>query len=486
MSFEIKTLDHVKELYGSELVEAQVKLEIDAKAEAEDKARQILLKAACDGSFDSTMVGTSLISRLIPGIAARLAEWTANAQGKGRNHSAVKYFRQLPEINEKTRETRYEKLAFAGLKRCLALCMLQRPPQVMTVLLQIGKTVEDEVRFSNLLAAMPKGKVMAVKEGLRERTDESYKRAYLLAHERHMCIEWAAWDQEAKARVGEVILDAMIGYGVFELETVESFVNAKVTMKTIVVPSHKMAQAIGAFADRLMQQSHLHLPTIIPPKGWEDLRDGGYYTEHGRRTLFRIPSATAPAVRRNFYSSMEDVNLTQVISAVEALQNTAWRVNERVLDVAKAVFTPAFSGMAHLPPVEDMPIPPDAPEGATEEEIKEVRRKKTLAHLANKRRVSQALRVTGSLAIAERFRNHERIFFPHNFDYRGRIYPIPAFSPQGDDLMKGLLQFAEAGPIGTEENLKLFKVHGANCYGHDKWTIEERAKWVDEYAAEIL
>ncbi|PRP71257.1 hypothetical protein BUE93_07765 [Chromobacterium amazonense] len=486
MSIEIQNLQSFKELYGSDLVDEQISLEISAKVEAEEKVKRILIQNAQEGTFDSSLVGSSILSRLLPGIAARLAEWMAKAQGKGKNHSAVKFFRQLPEINEKTKETRYEKLAYAGLKRGIAMCMLRKPPQPITLMLQIGKTIEEEVRFNYLLAAMPKAKAAYVRLQVKERHEELYKRAYLKAHERHMGIEWQRWDETSRMRCGEVILDAMLGAGVFELETVEHFVAGKVSMTTFVIPSKLLAKAIGHYSDKLMQQAHMHLPTLIPPKPWDNLRDGGYYSAAAKSSLFRIPSIAAPEIKKNFYSNLEDVDISQVIQAVEALQNTAWRINTRVLEVAKKVFSPAYSGMAGLPHVEDLPIPPDAPEGATEEEIKEIRKKKTLAHLANKRRVSQALRVTGSLAIADKFKDKEKIYFPHNFDYRGRVYPIPAFSPQGDDLTKGLLMFAEAGPIGSEENLKLFKMHGANCYGHDKWSIDERAAWVDKYSDEIL
>ncbi|MGR2681496.1 DNA-directed RNA polymerase [Chromobacterium haemolyticum] len=486
MPVESKELESFKELFGSELVDAQIALEVEAKGLAEERAKEILVKCAEEGNFDSTMVGSVLMSRLIPGIATRLAEWMAKASGKGKNHSAVKYFRQLPEINEKTKETRYEKLAYAGLKRTLSAIMARTTASPISLMFQIGKTIEEEVRFTNLLAALPAGMASAIRMGVAQRVEESYKRAYLKAIERHRGIEWIEWDAQARARVGEVILDVLVASGVVELETRETYRGGSVTMETFVIPSGAMRQAIGAYSDKLMQQSHLHLPTIIPPRGWGDLRDGGYYSEHASCSLFRIPSQTAPAVKKNFYAHLEDVELSRVIKAVEAMQNTAWQVNGKVLKVAKSVFSSAYSGMAGLPHYEEIPIPPDAPEGASEDEIKEIRKKKTLAHLANKRRVSQALRVTGSIAIAEKFKDHERIYFPHNFDYRGRIYPIPSFSPQGDDLTKGLLQFADAGPIGTEENLTLFKVHGANCYGHDKWTIEEKVKWVDEYSAEIL
>lgn len=77
------------------------------------------------------------------------------------------------------------------------------------------------------------------------------------------------------------------------------------------------------------------------------------------------------------------------------------------------------------------------------------------------------------LWIGEKFKN-ERIYYPHNVDFRGRAYPIPPnLNHIGSDLCRGLLLFDEAKPLGPG-GLGWIKVHLANLHGHNKVSFRER------------
>jgi len=80
---------------------------------------------------------------------------------------------------------------------------------------------------------------------------------------------------------------------------------------------------------------------------------------------------------------------------------------------------------------------------------------------------------------------NETFYFPHNVDFRGRAYPIPAhLNHIGDDLCRGLLTFGESKPLGSK-GLQWLKIHIANLYGFDKAAFEERMKWVDDHMDQI-
>ena len=52
------------------------------------------------------------------------------------------------------------------------------------------------------------------------------------------------------------------------------------------------------------------------------------------------------------------------------------------------------------------------------------------------------------LSIANHFKD-ETMFFPHNIDFRGRVYPIaPYFHHMGGDLSRSLLVFAKGKTLG--------------------------------------
>ena len=82
------------------------------------------------------------------------------------------------------------------------------------------------------------------------------------------------------------------------------------------------------------------------------------------------------------------------------------------------------------------------------------------------------------LSVSEELRDEPSIWFPHSMDFRHRIYPLACNGPhpQGDDLAKAVLMFAEGVPLG-DDGLFWLCVRAANCYGMDKLTLEDRVQW---------
>ena len=89
--------------------------------------------------------------------------------------------------------------------------------------------------------------------------------------------------------------------------------------------------------------------------------------------------------------------------------------------------------------------------------------------------------------MAARFKDEPRFFFPYQLDFRGRIYAVPSYlTPQGTDLAKGLLRFAEGKPLGTMQAVRWLAIHGSNCFGNDKVSLDDRHSWVLQHQQEIL
>src|SRR3546814_14050283 len=67
------------------------------------------------------------------------------------------------------------------------------------------------------------------------------------------------------------------------------------------------------------------------------------------------------------------------------------------------------------------------------------------------------------LWVARKFAPEDAVYFPHELDFRGRVYPIPVFgpSPQGSDFQKALIEFADGMPLG-EEGRRWLLIHIAN------------------------
>lgn len=161
--------------------------------------------------------------------------------------------------------------------------------------------------------------------------------------------------------------------------------------------------------------------------------------------------------------------------ALHGLQNVAFKINQKVLAVAEALQdTDTFSDLG----------PRDRPDF----ESKTKAEKKTVwSKWYTSEQWKRAARMN-TLKEASADRNEAAIFFPHKLDYRGRVYAKGAnLDPQGDDLSKGLLEFAEGKAFGSQEAVDALAVHGANCYenGIDKKPLKERIQWVHDHSKEI-
>ena len=175
--------------------------------------------------------------------------------------------------------------------------------------------------------------------------------------------------------------------------------------------------------------------------------------------------------------------MPEVYDAVNIIQNTPWKVNKKVLDVVNMVEKLNNTPIDDIPQME--PLKPEDYAGETEEELKAW--KKTAAGIYRREKARQSRRLSLSFIVnqANKFSQFKAIWFPYNMDWRGRVYAVPMFNPQGNDMQKGLLTLAVGKPIGAD-GFKWLKVHGANCAGVDKVTFEERIKWVEDNHDNIM
>jgi DNA-directed RNA polymerase len=81
--------------------------------------------------------------------------------------------------------------------------------------------------------------------------------------------------------------------------------------------------------------------------------------------------------------------------------------------------------------------------------------------------------------LARSFSKLDRFFYPHNFDFRGRVYPIPPhLNHIGNDLSRGLLLFADGKRLG-KSGFRWLKIHCANLMGKDKDTVEGKLQFIE-------
>ncbi len=177
------------------------------------------------------------------------------------------------------------------------------------------------------------------------------------------------------------------------------------------------------------------------------------------------------------------------LAAVNAIQNTPWRINTWILDVMGKAWADGIR-IAGLEVGEPLSIPDRLEDADWAALTKEQKTEHTLIrrrlHEANVSIMGKSQAVLDNLGVATECRHLPEIWFPHVVDFRHRVYPAVTSgpNPQGDDIAKSLLMFAVGKPLGPT-GLWWLSVRAANCFGYDKVSLEDRVIWTQEHLTHI-
>ena len=145
-----------------------------------------------------------------------------------------------------------------------------------------------------------------------------------------------------------------------------------------------------------------------------------------------------------------------LLGAVNKLQNTAYRINEDLYSVWKALRKEArnknFTGPSPF---------------------------KFVGEQHKQRAMSYIIEADTIEMMADKLLGEE-IYHTYNCDFRGRIYNTTVFlEEQASDQAKALLQYVNPSPLG-ESGLQWLMIHAANVWGNDKVSLEKRIEFVEE------
>jgi DNA-directed RNA polymerase len=169
---------------------------------------------------------------------------------------------------------------------------------------------------------------------------------------------------------------------------------------------------------------------------------------------------------------------------VNALQHTPWRINSFVCDVLRTAWNSGQQWQG-LPPRDNAPVPPYPfavdPKFLREDqkvEFKEFKSKRNKIYTENARNLSRRIQVERTIQLAEEYLSHDDFWFVWQLDFRGRKYPVESFlSPQNADYSKALLEFSQSVTMDSAASAKWLAIHGANVFGVDKVSLEDREMW---------
>lgn len=454
----------------AENYQRQTDLETEMRCLGIKRDRDAILDAKQRGEESTTRYGTLMTKLAIEPLAEAFEKFmTAAMTGKaGRRHTAAK---SLMGINP-------EVFALITAKRCLDSITIGT--SLAAVAVGVGAMLEDECLFR------------AMKEQNKKLWDWTAEKTTKNARHRRRVLVWTSnrntefdhWSNSQRMIVGLKAVDLFIqATGFAEAECRREGKKEKFYL----LPTQHALDIITREEARENLLTPVFMPMVIPPRKWTGIHKGGYYITR------QLPFVKVR--NKNYIEDMKGTKMPAVYEAVNAVQATPWRVNEKLYAVMSDVWAQRLP-LADLPQQEDMPIPPSPiardvdPKTlppAQQEEFKQWKMRAADTHMSNVKMRSKRLQAMKIMATAKRFIGEKAIYFPHQLDFRGRMYCIPMFlHPQGNDMARALLLFAEGKPIMDNVAAGWLAIHGANLYGEDKITLEDRIEWVTQNEDDIL
>lgn len=309
------------------------------------------------------------------------------------------------------------------------------------------------------------------------------RRAYVMGWARELQDHGEGWSERTTKTVGLAFTQYLVQLGMFEHG------------RFLVSPSKKrrtngvrLTESAAHWISNAFEfdaaSAEVFYPTIDPPIAWTQPYGGGF---HGRGEVDHpsIPRNQRPfwivkKARKEHKALLLKADLSTVYAALNAAQSTGWRINQRVLAVFDELrrIGNGAAGLA-LADRERKPAYPDGAGAEEHERFLAARRE----HYASERKMAARRQAEYRIFDTARlFKDSARFHFVHALDFRGRAYTCSEWlSPQGRDLERGLLEFADGDEM-TDDAAWWLKLHLANTYGKDKEPFEERIRWADDNA----
>lgn len=452
-------------------IQEQLNLERAMVARGVAKSRNSFAAAEEGNRTADTSYGKALTRQFLPALVDYVEEYC-------RDTSAGRFakYRKLVRMIDP------DKASLLALRGVFQDPFADRPLPKLAKL--IGTMVEDEAKFT-LFQDDHTEYYDAIISDFKSKNTVNYRHKHrvLTYKMKEKEVTWSSWSQDEKLHVGMILLDCLIqASDLIERGTTRQGVKTVTTVRLTTEAS----DWIEKHKDHMALLSPEFMPCIIEPDDWTALDIGGYYSPELRK---RAPMVKT---RSNTHKEiLRSADLSQVMQGLNTLQKTSWRVNKQVHDVLLDVWKKGLRiGMGSPDPIQipRSPFTKINKDDFTEEQqglFDEWRREAARLHTLENDRVKQNFQVIRLMRAAQNYRDYDKFWYVYQCDFRGRFYAATAaFSPQGPDIGKALLELSE-GKIMGDRGFYWMKVHLANLIGYDKELNDERVTYIDERRDQI-
>ena len=441
-----------------DLYNEQHQLERDQIAQGLKRLRDNTMKLENKSYASATIYGITSIDALMPKLIERIKD-TTNRIKKG--HTG----RSFKEIQKYLADLEPEVAAAIACKITFdKVFSYKEGSNVITNICDaIGHAVEDECQIRHYERTAP-GLFKVLKKNYWHQTTGTHQKIVSIQTviNRYDIQKWEHWGRVNRVKLGSWLLDCITKTSGWFERYVER--KGRRTINSLVPTS-----AFLDIKDEVMEKSELFSPLtwpmLIPPRDWANGQKGGY--------VLNEVMEGHDMVRRGDHHRIQGET---PIAFLNKIQKVAYKLNPFTVNVAEQLCERRIQVGKFIPIVE-MDLPPKPPDIEDNEESRKAWCKEaTKARNINAGAAKRAVRTLMTLKAVNKFWGRE-FYIPWSFDYRGRVYPIPAFlTPQDTDFGKSLIKFADGAVIkGNACDWLSFQC--ATTYGLDKATWDERLEW---------
>ena len=443
-------------------IDEQINHERDAIAQGLKRLRENTKNLEEKSYASASIYGITTIDALLPVVVERIKE-TNNKIHEGHVGQSFKEIKQyLSDI---------EPLAAAAIACKITIDKVfshkEGSNQIQNVCDSIGKGVENECQMRHYERHAP-GLLETLKKNYWHRSIGTDQKVIVIQTlmNRYEVQQWSTWGRGNRVKLGGWLLGCIMDTSKwFKQETRQ--LGRKTTNH--VVPTDEFM----AIKDKVMFNAELFSPLawpmLIEPNDWTPEKPGGYLLNEIMRGHSMVRRSEAPRIQGE-----------KPFEFLNKIQKVAYTLNPFIVDVATQLQHTQICVGKFLP-ICHYDLPPK-PVDIAENEISRKRYRREAAEVLNRQaqEFKKSCRTRMTMETVERFKNKEKFYIPWSFDYRGRVYPIPAFlTPQDTDFGKSLLRFHEESFMDDDaERWLRFQV--ATTYGLDKETLNDRLHWTYE------
>ena len=443
-------------------IDEQLNHERDAIAQGLKRLKENTKNLECKEYASASIYGVTTIDALLPLVVNRIKE-TNNRIHEG--HTGVS-FREIKQYLADV-----EPLAAAAITCKITIDKVfsykDGSNQIQNVCDAIGQGVENECKIRHFERHAP-GLLNTLKKNYWHKsigTDQKIVVIQTLMN-RYQVQQWQAWGRGNRVKLGAWLLSCVTN-------TSEWFTEEKRKVgrktETYVIPTPEFM----AIKDEVMYNAELFSPLawpmLVEPNDWSPERPGGY--------LMNEVMKGHNMVRRSEVSRIQG---EKPYAFLNKIQKVAYTLNPFIVGVAEH-FQKKGTAIGKFQPICHHDLP-NKPVDIADNEIARKQYRRDAAEVLNKQaqEFKKSCRTRMTMETVERFKDKERWFLPWSYDYRGRIYPIPAFlTPQDTDFGKSLIRFADESFM-DEEAERWLRFQVATTFGLDKETLDERLNWTYE------